>query len=275
MPIWLAIIMGIVQGFTEFLPVSSSGHLALVQNIVDFEAYMSSHMVFDIALHLGTLVSVVIAFWDDIKFLFVSGIDWLRHGFKVEKHEGRNTVFMLFIATLPLIVAYLLKDKIEEVFQNPVLIGVALLFTATILWLSDRVTGGKKTGGTMGIKDALVIGLMQMIAVLPGVSRSGSTMTAGLFTGLKRDFAVKFAFLLSIPAVLGATVTSIPDVLAMTWTGNDVMTFLIGIVCAAVSGYYAIFMVRKIAASKNFKYFAYYCAFAGTLAIILGMMGIL
>ena len=275
MPIWLAVIMGIVQGFTEFLPVSSSGHLALVQNIVDFEAYMSSHMVFDIALHLGTLVSVVIAFWDDIKFLFVSGIDWLRHGFKVEKHEGRNTVFMLFIATLPLIVAYLLKDKIEEVFQNPVLIGVALLFTATILWLSDRVTGGKKMGGTMGIKDALVIGLMQMIAVLPGVSRSGSTMTAGLFTGLKRDFAVKFAFLLSIPAVLGATVTSIPDVLAMTWTGNDVMTFLIGIVCAAVSGYYAIFMVRKIAASKNFKYFAYYCAFAGTLAIILGMMGIL
>lgn len=275
MPIWLAVIMGIVQGFTEFLPVSSSGHLALVQNIVDFEAYMSSHMVFDIALHLGTLVSVVIAFWDDIKFLFVSGIDWLRHGFKVEKHEGRNTVFMLFIATLPLIVAYLLKDKIEEVFQNPVLIGVALLFTATILWLSDRVTGGKKMGGTMGIKDALVIGLMQMIAVLPGVSRSGSTMTAGLFTGLKRDFAVKFAFLLSIPAVLGATVTSIPDVLAMTWTGNDVMTFLIGIVCAAVSGYYAIFMVRKIAASKNFKYFAYYCACAGTLAIILGMMGIL
>lgn len=275
MPIWLAVIMGIVQGFTEFLPVSSSGHLALVQNIVDFEAYMSSHMVFDIALHLGTLVSVVIAFWDDIKFLFVSGIDWLRHGFKVEKHEGRNTVFMLFIATLPLIVAYLLKDKIEEVFQNPVLIGVALLFTATILWLSDRVTGGKKMGGTMGIKDALVIGLMQMIAVLPGVSRSGSTMTAGLFTGLKRDFAVKFAFLLSIPAVLGATVTSIPDVLAMTWTGNDVMTFLIGIVCAAVSGYYAIFMVRKIAASKNFKYFAYYCAFAGTLAIILGLMGIL
>ena len=275
MPIWLAIIMGIVQGFTEFLPVSSSGHLALVQNIVDFEAYMSSHMVFDIALHLGTLVSVVIAFWDDIKFLFVSGIDWLRHGFKVEKHEGRNTVFMLFIATLPLIVAYLLKDKIEEVFQNPVLIGVALLFTATILWLSDRVTGGKKMGGTMGIKDALVIGLMQMIAVLPGVSRSGSTMTAGLFTGLKRDFAVKFAFLLSIPAVLGATVTSIPDVLAMTWTGNDVVTFLVGIVCAAVSGYYAIFMVRKIAASKNFKYFAYYCACAGTLAIILGMMGIL
>ena len=275
MPIWLAIIMGIVQGFTEFLPVSSSGHLALVQNIVDFEAYMSSHMVFDIALHLGTLVSVVIAFWDDIKFLFVSGIDWLRHGFKVEKHEGRNTVFMLFIATLPLIVAYLLKDKIEEAFQNPVLIGVALLFTATILWLSDRVTGGKKMGGTMGIKDALVIGLMQMIAVLPGVSRSGSTMTAGLFTGLKRDFAVKFAFLLSIPAVLGATVTSIPDVLAMTWTGNDVVTFLVGIVCAAVSGYYAIFMVRKIAASKNFKYFAYYCACAGTLAIILGLMGIL
>ena len=275
MPIWLAVIMGIVQGFTEFLPVSSSGHLALVQNIVDFEAYMSSHMVFDIALHLGTLVSVVIAFWDDIKFLFVSGIDWLRHGFRVEKHEGRNTVFMLFIATLPLIVAYLLKDKIEEAFQNPVLIGIALLFTATILWLSDRVTGGKKMGGTMGIKDALVIGLMQMIAVLPGVSRSGSTMTAGLFTGLKRDFAVKFAFLLSIPAVLGATVTSIPDVLTMTWTGNDVMTFLIGIVCAAVSGYYAIFMVRKIASSKNFKYFAYYCACAGTLAIILGMMGIL
>ncbi|MBQ7087900.1 MAG: undecaprenyl-diphosphate phosphatase [Clostridia bacterium] len=275
MPIWLAIIMGIVQGFTEFLPVSSSGHLALVQNIVDFEAYMSSHIVFDIALHLGTLVSVVIAFWDDIKFLFVSGLDWVRHGFKIEKHEGRNTVFMLFIATLPLIVAYLVKDYIESAFQNPVLIGFALLYTAAILYISDKVNGGKKTGGTVTIKDALVIGIMQMIAVLPGVSRSGSTMTAGLFTGLKRDFAVKFAFLLSIPAVLGATVTSIPDVLAMTWTGNDIVTFLIGIVCAAVSGYFAIFMVRKIAASKNFRYFAYYCACAGIVAIILGMMGII
>ena len=275
MPIWIAVIMGIIQGFTEFLPVSSSGHLALMQNIVDFESFMGSHIVFDIALHLGTLVSVIIAFWDDIKFLFVSAIDWVRHGFRIEKHEGRNTIFMLFISTLPLIVAYLVKDKIEAAFQKPVLIGIALLYTAVILWLSDKMTGGTKTGKTMTIKEALLIGIMQCIAVLPGVSRSGSTMTAGLFGGLERGFAVKYAFLLSIPAVLGATVTSIPDVLAMTWTSNDVMAFIIGIVCAAVSGYFAIFMVRKIAASKNFKYFAYYCACAGVLAIILGSMGIL
>lgn len=275
MPIWLSVIMGIVQGFTEFLPVSSSGHLALVQNIVDFESYMGSHLVFDVALHLGTLISVVIAFWDDIKFLFVSGIDWLRHGFRVEKHEGRNTVFMLFLSTLPLVVALLLKDKVEAAFQNPVLIGFALIYTAVILYISDKVPGGKKLGGTMKPKDALIIGIMQCIAVLPGVSRSGSTITAGLFTGLKRDFAVKFAFLLSLPAVLGATVISIPDILAMTWTANDVITFITGIICAAISGYLAIFMVRKIAASKNFRYFAYYCAVVGILAVILGITGVI
>lgn len=275
MPIWIAVIMGIVQGFTEFLPVSSSGHLALLQNIVDFESYMSSHIIFDIALHLGTLVSVFIAFWPDIKYLITGGIDWLRHGFKVEGKEDRNTVLMLIISTLPLVLAYLLQDKIEAVFQKPALIGCALLYTAAILYLSDKVSGGKKTGKTIRAKDAIFVGIMQCIAVLPGVSRSGSTITAGLFRKFDREFAVKYAFLLSIPAVLGATVTSIPDVLAMSWSFNDVLTFLVGIACAAVSGYFAIFLVRKVAASKNFKYFAIYCAAVGVLAIALSVIGIL
>lgn len=275
MPIWIAVIMGIVQGFTEFLPVSSSGHLALLQNIVDFESYMSSHIIFDIALHLGTLVSVFIAFWPDIKYLIAGGVDWLRHGFKVDGREDRNTVLMLIISTLPLVLAYLLQDKIEAVFQKPALIGCALLYTAAILYLSDKVSGGKKTGKTVKAKDAVFVGIMQCIAVLPGVSRSGSTITAGLFRKFDREFAVKYAFLLSIPAVLGATVTSIPDVLAMSWSFNDVLTFLVGIACAAVSGYFAIFLVRKVAASKNFKYFAIYCAAVGVLAIALSAIGIL
>lgn len=275
MPIWIAVIMGIVQGFTEFLPVSSSGHLALLQNIVDFESYMSSHIIFDIALHLGTLVSVFIAFWPDIKYLIAGGVDWLRHGFKVDGREDRNTVLMLIISTLPLVLAYLLQDKIEAVFQKPALIGCALLYTAAILYLSDKVSGGKKTGKTVKAKDAVFVGIMQCIAVLPGVSRSGSTITAGLFRKFDREFAVKYAFLLSIPAVLGATVTSIPDVLAMSWSFNDVLTFLVGIACAAVSGYFAIFLVRRVAASKNFKYFAVYCAFVGVLAIALSAIGIL
>lgn len=275
MPIWLAVLLGIVQGFTEFLPVSSSGHLALLQNFFDFEAYMSSHIVFDIALHLGTLVSVFIAFWDDIVWLFKSGIKWLSKGFKVEKDSGRRTVVLLIIATAPLVLALILKDTIEILFSKPIIIGFALLFTALLLRLSDRVKGGSKTGKNAKYTDALKIGLMQVLAVTPGISRSGSTITTSLFCGFDREFAVKFAFLMSIPAVLGATVTSIPDVLAMTWTANDFLTFGIGMVCAAVSGYFAIFMVRKIVASQRFKYFAYYCAFAGTLAIILSLLGVL
>ena len=224
---------------------------------------MSSHLVFDIALHLGTLVSVFIAFWPDIVDLFKGGIDWLKNGFKIDNKPSRRTVLMLIIATAPLVLALLLKDTIEGLFQKPLLIGFALLVTAVLLWLSDRVASGRKDGKTAKLSDALIVGMVQVLAVIPGISRSGSTITTGLFCGFSREFAVKFAFLLSIPAVLGATVTSIPDVLAMTWTLNDVFTFGVGIVCAAVSGYFAIFLVRKIAQSKNFKYFAYYCGAVG------------
>lgn len=275
MPIWIAIILGLVQGFTEFLPVSSSGHLALLQNLFNFEQYMSSHLVFDIALHLGTLVSVVIAFWGDIKQLFCGAMGWIGAGFKTKKKPERRMVVMLIVATLPLIIAFFAQDTIESLFGKPLFIGFALLFTATLLWLSDKVATGKKNGSTASMGNALAVGLMQVVAVMPGISRSGSTITAGLFCGFERDFAVKFAFLMSIPAVLGATVTGIPDVLAMTWTGQDLLTFAIGIITAAVSGYFAIALVKYIVKGKNFKYFAIYCACAGTLAIILSLTGVL
>ena len=275
MPIWIAVILGLVQGFTEFLPVSSSGHLALLQNVFNFEQYMSSHLVFDIALHLGTLISVVIAFWSDIKGLVVGAFSWIGAGFKTEKKPERRTVVMLIIATLPLIIAFFMQESIEALFTQPLFIGCALLVTAALLWLSDKVATGRKNGSNASFGNALTVGLMQVVAVVPGISRSGSTITTGLFCGFERDFAVKFAFLMSIPAVLGATVTSIPDVLAMTWTGADLLTFGIGIVTAAVSGYFAISLVKYIVKSKNFKYFAIYCACVGVLAIILSLIGVL
>ncbi len=270
MPVWLAALLGVVQGLTEFLPVSSSGHLALFQNFFDIAQYTDNHIAFDIVLHLGTLVAVAVAFWPDIVELVRSLIGWICDGFRIKGHSGRRMLVMLIIATAPLAVAALLDDVVSELFGSTLFIGCALLFTALLLFLADKVGHGRKTARDASYKSALLVGLMQLIAILPGVSRSGSTICGGLFAGFDRQFAVRFAFLLSIPAVLGAAVFQLPDIASAA--GDGLLVYGVGFVTAAVSGYLAIRLVRLLMKKNNFRVFSVYCAVVGLLSIVFSLI---
>lgn len=270
-----AILFGIIQGLTEFLPVSSSGHLAIFQNIFGMENMENSHMTFTVLLHLGTLIAVFIVYWRDFFPLipaFFSGLGKLFHG----KHhlsdysENERMVFFIILATLPLFPAVLVNGYLETLSGYTKIIGGILIFNAVVLFLSDRFAGGSKGIGQVKPRNALVVGLCQMCAILPGLSRSGSTITGGLTQGFSREFAVKFSFLLSIPAILGANIMEIPDLVRTPVPSSDIAAYVCGVVAAAVAGICAMRLLQFIARKSNFRIFSYYCLAVGLLAIIFG-----
>ena len=182
---------------------------------------------------------------------------------------GRRLVLLVIVGTLPLFLILPIKDKVENLYYNTVFIGIALLITGVLLWLSDRCRRGKKTERNTTVLDALLIGLAQAVATLPGISRSGMTITAGCFRGLDRRFAVRFSFLLSIPAVLGANILDLADAAKEGIDWSQLPVYAVGIVTAAVSGYLCLKLIRFIADKGKFGAFAYYCWFAGAVTLIL------
>ena len=276
MSIWNAVILGLVQGLTEFLPVSSSGHLSIMNNLFSMTMTDDGHLFFDVLLHLGTLGSICIVYWKDIKQMLLETLGIVNlgplAGARQERYPGARTFFMIVMATLPLLLILPVKDMIETLYYNNICIGVALVLTGCMLYVSDRMKPGKKTEGGITVLDAIIIGLCQCVAVVPGLSRSGTTITAGIATGLRRDFAVKFAFLMSLPAVLGANILSLVDAVreGIDWT--CVPAYLVGMVAAFVSGIAAISLIKYIADKGKFGGFAYYCWVMGVLSIILTMI---
>lgn len=272
MPIWVAVLLGAVQGLAEFLPISSSGHLALVQALLDFEQYNVSAVAFDLMLHLGTLVAVIAAFWSDVKMLIVNGFGWLFDGFRVKEKPGRRLVVLILLATLPLVLGAVLEGYVESAFTSPLFIGIALCFTAVLLWVAAGHNGGSKTEKDAKYSDGLKVGLMQLIALFPGVSRSGSTICGGLFCGFQKDFAVRFGFLMSIPAVCGAVVFKLPDLFSGGMNAELALPCLIGFLTSAVFGYLAIFTVRLLMKKNSFRWFSVYCLCAGLLAVVCSIL---
>ena len=274
MSIWEAVFLGLVQGIAEFLPISSSGHLSIVNNL--FKISEEGHMFFDVLLHLGTLASILIVYWQDIKEMFYEVISFVNLGPLArqprEHYPQARTFIMIVMATLPLFLILPINDMIETLYYNNVFIGVAIILTGCMLYVSDRMKAGKKTERSMTILDAIIIGLCQCVATIPGLSRSGTTITAGIATGLRRDFAVKFSFLMSIPAVLGANILSLVDAFreGINWT--SVPAYLVGMVVAMLSGIAAINLLRYISNKGKFGGFAYYCWVMGVLSIILYMI---
>ncbi len=272
MPIWVAMLLGAVQGFAEFLPISSSGHLALLQSVLDFEQYNINSVAFDLVLHLGTLVAVVIAFWEDVWTLITSFFSWVGDGFKVKNIPSRRLIILILIATLPLVAGALIEGYVESAFDSTLFIGIALCFTAVMLWLACKHNGGTKTEADAKYGDALKVGLMQLIALFPGVSRSGSTICGGLVSGFQKDFAVRFGFLMSIPAVCGAVVFKLPDLMNGGLGGDMLLPCLVGFVTAAVCGYLAIFTVKLLVKKDSFRWFSLYCLVVGVITIILNLI---
>lgn len=233
-------------------------------------------MFFDVLLHLGTLASIFIVYWQDLKEMFYEVISFANLGPLAgqprERYPQARTFIMIVMATLPLFLILPINDMIETLYYNNVFIGVAIILTGCMLYVSDRMKPGKKTERSMTILDAAIIGLCQCVATIPGLSRSGTTITAGIATGLRRDFAVKFSFLLSIPAVLGANILSLADAFREGINWASVPAYLVGMVAAMLSGIAAINLLKYISNKGKFGGFAYYCWVMGVLSIILYMI---
>lgn len=272
-----AIILGIVQGVAEFLPISSSGHLAILHNLFNMSDLGSNHMFFDVLLHFGTLIAICFMYWSDIKAMFTQTIDMLS-GRTVDENGRRRRfpearLFMLIIvATLPLVLILPVHKYIEALSNSTVYVGIALILTGCMLLVSDKMAKGSKTEKNMLFTDALIVGLCQCVATLPGLSRSGTTITAGIATGHDRSYAVKFSLLMSIPAVLGATLLELVDAFKAGIDASLIPAYLFGMIAAMVSGVLSIGLLKMIARKTRFGGFSYYCWVVGVLTIILSLI---
>lgn len=279
MSILNAIILGLVQGIAEFLPISSSGHLSVLQNLFHMSTTEDGHLFFDVMLHFGTLISIFVVYWNDIVQM-VRELIWFFQGKGARTGKGPDRrplpmarfVLMIIFATLPLVLVFPIKDKVEELYYHTFVIGLFFLLTGCVLFISDRMPQGRRTERNMTVKDALIIGLCQCIATIPGISRSGSTITAGMARGLDRDFAVKFSFMMSIPAVAGSTLLTLIDAIQTGIDASLLPAYLIGTVVAAVVGVFAIRLVKRITSQGKFGHFCYYMWGAGLLTIVLSLL---
>ena len=277
MTILQSLLLGLIQGIAEFLPISSSGHLAVLQSLAGMNAAGEDLLLFDVLLHLGTLVSVFVVFWEDIRTIVAECVELVRgigHPVPGERKRpnGVRLLLMIVFATLPLVLVLPVHDSIEKLSLSTVFIGIAFLATGAMLYCADRMPQGAKTEKNMRIRDALLIGLCQAVATMPGLSRSGTTITAGIATGLDRRFAVKFSFLISIPAVLGANLLSLIKALKAGNELSSLPVYLLGMVVAMISGYFALTLLRYIAKKGKFGWFAYYCWFAGAVTLLLTIL---
>ena len=274
MTVFTSFLLGLIQGVAEFLPISSSGHLAIAQNLLNLQAEIPAF--FDVLLHLGTLLAVFVAYWQDIKDMvveFFCGIgDLVHHSTPTPGPPARRLILLIILGTLPLFAVLPIKDKVQGLSDNMIFIGAALIVTGFLLFASDMMRKGRKTERNATWLDVLIVGAGQAIATMPGISRSGMTISAGCFTGFERKFAVRFSFLLSIPAVLGANILSLKDAFEAGIVWSEVPVYLVGVVTAAVVGYLCIRLLRMIADKGRFGAFAYYCWAVGLLTLVLNII---
>ena len=259
MDIFQAIIIGLVQGLTEFLflPVSSSAHLIFAQQALGVS---DVGLAFDVLMHVGTLVAVIVYFFNDIvnmiKGFLLSLVDLKNGNFmgEIKKDPYKKLAWLTILATIPVgVVGVLFNDMIESMFQGLTIPAFLLLVTGCLLYASQRMNSGRIDVRNVTIKEALIMGCGQALAVLPGLSRSGTTIAAGLFAGLDKEFAAKFSFILSIPAILGAAVFQLKDLSG----GNiEIGACIAGFVVAVISGYLAISVLLKIVREKSLDIFA-------------------
>ena len=268
MNIFEAIMQGIIQGLTEFLPVSSSGHLSLYQHFTGNSG--EGALLFSAVLHLGTLVAVFTAFrktiWELIKELGFMIKDIFTGKFKwKEMNPPRRAIIMMIISLLMLIPFYIFKDFFEGVSEDSDIIveGICFLYTATILFFSDRCVKGNKKFGDITVKNAVTVGAFQGVALLPGVSRSGSTISGGLFCGFERETAVQYSFILGIPAILGGCLLQVKDAVDQKAMDIEPLNFAVGFIVSAIVGICAIKMVNWLVKSDKFKIFAVYTLILG------------
>lgn len=275
MSYFMAILLGLVQGVAEFLPISSSGHLTLMQHF--FAEMEEPDNLFNILLHFATLIAVCVVYWRDIVdmvrefFLALASLFTGRGSRETQPPAARRLVLLVILGTLPLFLVLPLEDKVESLGSSPAFVACALLVTGCILFFSDRMAKGHKTERNAKVTDALLVGLAQGCATIPGLSRSGCTISAGMALGFDRGFAVRYSFLLSLPAVLGATLLKVVKAIGDESIDMTLLPkYLVGMAVAGVVGYFSIKLVKLLADKGKFGSFAYYCWAVGLIALVAG-----
>ncbi len=263
-----AAILGIVQGLTEFLPISSSGHLILVPALFDWP---DQGLAFDVGLHMGTLFALLVYFWRDWARLFASGWrDFWKHGFRFgNQARDSQLLWLLALGSVPAaVVGLVFNDWIEEHVRQPWLVALMLVAGGLLLLGAERFGRRERAIGSVGVVDALLIGAGQALALIPGVSRSGATMSAGMFRGLTRDDAARFAFLLGTPAFVGAAALKAKDLAGES--GAEYGELAVGLVCSALVGFIAIHGLLRFLRTRSLMPFVYYRFGVAILALIIG-----
>lgn len=271
-----AVILGLVQGLAEFLPISSSGHLALLQQA--FGISEDKVLLFAVLLHVGTLISVFIVYWKDIWELIVELCLTIRdlctgRGLRLEERPVRKLGVMIIVATIPTaIIGLAFSDFFDSLYTSVIPIGVGLIITGFLLIFAEKMGEGNRGIRQMNYRNAIFIGLVQGVAICPGISRSGSTLFGSLICNLDRKFAVKFVFLISIPSILGSAVLETPAAIEAGVTAAEIGPILVGMLVAAVSGLIAIKTMIKIVSNKKLSYFSYYVWAVGLFVVLYGIL---
>jgi len=267
-----AVILGLVQGLAEFLPISSSGHLALLQQWFGIEE--DKVLLFAVLLHVGTLISVFIVYWKDIWELIVELCLTIKDiftgkGLRIEERPVRKLGVMIIVATVPTgIIGILFNDLFDSLYTSVLPIGIGLIITGFLLTLAEKMGSSKRGIKQMNYRNAIFIGIVQGIAICPGISRSGSTLFGSLVCNLNREFAVKYVFLISIPSILGSAVLEAPAALEAGFDMAQLGPVLVGMIVAAVSGLVAIKTMIKVVSNKKLNYFSYYVWLLGAAVVI-------
>ncbi|QIB26138.1 undecaprenyl-diphosphatase UppP [Caloranaerobacter azorensis] len=270
-----AIFLGIFQGITEFLPISSSGHLVLLQKLFNID---EGNLFFTVMLHFGTLISIFIVYFKDIVNIiseFIGFIiDLLKNKKVVINNEYRKLGIMIIIGSIPTaLMGILLEDIFESFYNTTIIIGLALIFTGILLWAAEKIKSGKKSIYKMTVKDALIIGTFQGMAITPGLSRSGSTIVGGLFMGLSKKNATRFSFLLALPATFGASLLELSKTLTTnSLSGVSFLMVIVGIISSCITGIFAIKFLIKILEKGKLYYFSYYVWFLGLIVILFELI---
>ncbi len=258
-----AIFLGVVQGLTEFLPISSSGHLVVLQAILGFK---EPRLAFDVMVHVGTLLAVITFFRKYIVGMFVSiFVPSMR------RSEEWALLKMVIIGTIPTVfIGFVFKDPLEELFASPAAVGFFWLMTGLLLFLADRWLWNGKDLSRGTLQDGLAVGFFQGLAIIPGVSRSGATISMGIFRQFSGENAAKFSFILSVPAILGATILQMRKITAIE--RPEFLVYLAGTVAAAIVGYLSIALLIRIIKARRLSIFSYYCFIAGGTTLIYIML---
>lgn len=267
------IILGLVQGLAEFLPISSSAHLAILQHFFGIEG--DKILGFTVLLHMGTLISLIAVYYKDLWELIVELVAAIKDiftgkGLRADANDTRRFGYMIIVATIPTaIFGVLFNDFFASLYDSMAAIGVCLLITGCLLFAAEKMHQKGKNIGQMKFRDAFIVGLFQSVAIAPGISRSGATIVGGLFSGLDRALAVKFAFLISIPSILGAAVMEAPGAFAGGLTsGGSLVPIIVGVLMAAIAGFVAIKAMIRIVSGKKLYIFSYYLWIVGVLLLI-------